>query len=292
MSDAASGEARLPASSRRDAESRALVLAAEGIPHRLTNDSGRFALWVDAADRSRAELALETWARENESLPEPPREPEPALETWAGYWLALALLAVYAWSGEWTDGSDVFARGANDARALLAGEWWRPITALFLHANVSHALGNAFSCAVFATLLMRRWGAGMGGALLFASGALGNALAALWQRAHYHSVGASTALFGAIGVLAATEVVRRRRLRIRWGQSWLPFAGGIGLVAMLGTGRGSDLGAHVFGLASGAALGWLAARALPQPPRPVAQAAWGAGALAVAALAWRAALAG
>jgi len=285
------GEARLGAASRREAESIALVLASESIPHRVAIDDGRFSIRLDPADLARAEAALASYARENAPRPAPPPEAEPAVDTRAGIWLAVALVAGFAVTGGWDDAGALFARADNDARAVLAGEWWRPVTALTLHADVAHVLGNAFSCAVFASLLMRRYGAGVGLVLLVVSGAMGNALAAAWHRAHYHSVGASTALFGAIGVLAATELMRRRRLQIRWGQSWLPIAGGIGLLAMLGTGRGSDQTAHVFGLASGVAAGVWAARMFPRPVEPLGQLGFGAAALAAVALAWRAALA-
>jgi membrane associated rhomboid family serine protease len=285
------GEARIAAVNRRAAESIALVLASESIPHRVANEDGRFSIRLDPADLARAEAALVSYARENAPEPAPPFEPEPAVDTRAGIWLAVALVAGFAVTGGWDEASPVFARADNEARALLAGEWWRPITALTLHADVAHVLGNAFSCAVFASLLMRRYGAGVGLVLLLVSGSLGNALAASWHDAHYHSVGASTALFGAIGVLASTELVRRRRLRIRWGQSWLPIAGGLGLLAMLGTGRGSDQTAHVFGLAAGLAAGAWAARMFPRPVAPLAQLGFGAAALAAVALAWSAALA-
>jgi membrane associated rhomboid family serine protease len=292
--DAASGdgESRFAAASRREAESVALVLAAEGIAHRVANEDGRWFVGLDPAERARADAALASYIRENTPEPAPPAEPESAVETRAGIYLAAALVAAYAYTGEWYDANPFFERGANDARLVVAGELWRTVTALTLHSDVAHVLGNAFSCAVFASLLMRRYGAGVGGALLLASGALGNLLTSEWHRGHHLSVGASTALFGAIGALAATELVRRRRLHLRWSQAWLPLAGGIGLLAMLGTGRGSDLTAHVMGLASGALVGFLAARAFPRPVQPPAQLAFGTVTLAALAFAWWLALRG
>jgi rhomboid protease GluP len=284
------GEARLAAGSRREAEAVSLVLAAEGIPHRVQSEAGLWHVILAAADRPRADAALETWARENAAPPAPPLEPEPVVETRAGFWLAAAILAAWAYTGDWSDASALFQAGANDARLVSAGEWWRCVTALTLHSDVTHAAGNAFSCAVFASLLFRRHGVGLGCALLLASGALGNFLAAEWHAAHYRSLGASTALFGAIGALAATELVRRQRIRLRGSRVWLPLAGGLGLLAMLGTGRGSDQAAHVFGLASGVAVGFLAARAAPRPLGAPAQWALAAASAAAVALCWRLAL--
>ena len=293
MAETDSGESRIAARSRREAESMALVLAAEGIPHRVASHSNAWFVAVEPAERGRADAALESWASENAPEPAPVAPPVPTVETLGGVWLALALLAAYAAMGGAWDGNPWFERGANDARLVVEDrELWRVVTALTLHSDAAHVLGNAFSCAVFATLLMRRYGAGVGGVLLLLSGALGNWLSSEWQEAHYRSVGASTALFGAIGALAATELVRRRALRLRQDRVWLPLAGGVGLVAMLGTGKGSDLSAHVFGLAAGALWGFAAASALPRPLAPALQLASGAAALGAVGLAWQIAFGG
>jgi membrane associated rhomboid family serine protease len=292
MTDPGSGDAsRIAAASRREAEGWSLVLAADGIAHRVFAPEGQWCLELAEADRPRAEAAIADWERERaERAAAPVPEPAPEVVTHAGVGLAFALLAFHAWTGPWDDASRWFERGAANARLIVDGELWRTVTALTLHSDVTHAVGNAFSCVVFAGLLMRRYGAGVGAVLLLLCGALGNWLTAEWQRAHYVSVGASTALFGAIGALAATELVRRRRLRLRWGQTWLPLAGGIGLLAMLGTGRGSDLTAHVLGLASGAALGIPVALRVTRPPGPLAQAALLVLAAGVVALCWQLAL--
>jgi membrane associated rhomboid family serine protease len=292
MTEPGSGEAsRIPAASRRQAESWSLVLAADGIAHRVFAEQGRWCVELPPAERARAEAAIADWERERaERAAAPAPEPAPDVVTHSGVWLALALLGFHAWTGPWDDGSPWFERGAANSRLIVGGELWRTVTALTLHSDVTHAVGNAFSCAVFGGLLLRRYGVGVGAVLLLLSGALGNWLTAEWQRAHYVSVGASTALFGAIGALAATELVRRRRLHLRWGKSWLPLAGGIGLLAMLGTGRGSDLTAHVMGLASGAALGAVVAQRLARPPGPLAQAALASLAALAVALCWGLAL--
>jgi len=287
MTDPGSGDAlRIAAGTRREAESWSLVLAADGIAHRVFAAQGQWCLELAAADLARAEAAIADWERERaERAAAPVPQPVPEVVTQAGVWLGLALLAFHAWTGPWQEGNAWFERGAANARLIVDGELWRTVTALTLHSDVTHAVGNAFSCAVFGGLLMRRYGAGLGALLLLLTGALGNWLTAEWQRAHYVSVGASTALFGAIGALAATELVRRRRLRLRWDRAWLPLAGGIGLLAMLGTGRGSDLTAHVLGLASGVALGVPVALRVTEP-RPLAQAALASLALLAVALCW------
>jgi membrane associated rhomboid family serine protease len=289
--DASGTDFRLAAASRAEAEAWALVLAAEGIAHGVLASEGRFYVAVDGADGPRVEALLARWSRENEPAPAPLAASSPDLPTNAGIWIALALVGFFVATGPWSEASEYFRRGSADARRILNGELWRTVTALSLHSDPAHALGNAFSCGVFGTLLLRRHGVGVGAWLLLASGALGNLVTALWHGSQHRSVGASTALFGAIGALAATELVRRRRLRLGWSQAWLPLAGGIALLAMLGTGRGSDFTAHVMGLGAGGALGVLAARTFAGPPPPAAQAALALAALGTVAAAWAAALA-
>ncbi len=284
-------DSRLAAASRDEAEAWSLVLAAEGIAHGMLATEGRFYVEVDEADVGRARALLARWARENEPPPKPPSAPDADVATNAGIWIALALVAFFALTGAWSETSEYFRRGNADARRIVNGELWRSVTALTLHSDPAHVLGNAFSCAVFGTLLLRRYGVGVGAWLLLGSGALGNLLTAWWHGSQHRSVGASTALFGANGALAATELVRRRRLRLGWNQAWLPIAGGIALLAMLGTGRGSDFTAHGMGLVAGIALGFAAARVLTTPATPAAQTALSLGALAALATAWVAALA-
>ncbi len=289
--DASEPGPRLAANGRAEAEAWSLVLAAEGIAHGMLASEGRYFVEVDAGDAERARTLIARWASENEPLPEPPPEPYADLRTNAGIWIGLALIGFFLVTGEWSDGDPYFRRGSADARRIVTGlELWRIVTALTLHSDPAHVLGNAFSCAVFGTLLLRRYGVGVGAWLLLGSGALGNLLTALWHGSQHRSVGASTALFGAIGALAATELVRRHRHRRGWQKAWLPIASGVALLAMLGTGRGSDFTAHAMGLAAGFALGLAAARRIATPPSPSAQSALALATLVAIAAAWAVAL--
>ena len=80
-------------------------------------------------------------------------------------------------------------------------------------------------------------------------------------------MGASTVVFGAVGILAALSLVRNRRhLQSRWP---LPVAAGLALLALLGTeGKQTDLGAHLFGFAFGIGLGLAAEYLVEKHGRP------------------------
>jgi membrane associated rhomboid family serine protease len=147
-------------------------------------------------------------------------------------------------SGDW------LALGSARAARILDGEWWRLVTALTLHADLLHLFSNLALGGVFVVCLCREYGAGLAWCLLLGSGILGNLSNAFLQSPDHDSVGASTLVFGAVGIFAALGLVRNRRYRQRW---WpLPLAAALALLALLGTeGKQTDLGAHLFGFLFG-----------------------------------------
>ena len=177
-------------------------------------------------------------------------------------------------------------RGAADARRIGAGELWRCVTALTLHADLPHVLANAVSATVFVGAVCGLLGVGLGSAAVLASGALGN-LANAWVRGgDHHSVGASTAVFGAVGLLCALAFSHRRR-GSRRRRVALAVGAGLALLAMLGTaGERVDLWAHFFGLGAGLVVAAPLALRRGGPPGRGLQRALGAAALAVVVASW------
>ncbi|MGE4554343.1 MAG: rhomboid family intramembrane serine protease, partial [Desulfovibrionaceae bacterium] len=144
--------------------------------------------------------------------------------------------------------------GTAQAGRILQGQWWRLVTALTLHADAAHVLGNAVFGGLFAGLLCRRVGSGLGWLLILLAGAAGNGCNALVAAPWHDSLGFSTALFGAAGALSGLNL-RRGSL----SRAAAPLAAALGILAMLGAGGEDpgliDLGAHGFGLAAGLGLG-------------------------------------
>jgi membrane associated rhomboid family serine protease len=265
----------------------ALVLASAGIGHRLDRTLGGWQLLVGIEDLGRANGALDAYDREN-----PPRvaPPPPAVEYGGSHVGAVAAMALFAFHAVARAGFGVpwLSRGAASAELLLHGQAWRSITALTLHADLAHALSNAVACALFLTLLARRLGPGVAVALTLLAGAGGNFLNALVHGSGHSSIGASTAIFGAVGLLGALQAVRGRR-GSRW-PSWVPLAASLGILAMLGSAKETDLLAHLFGFATGVALGTAAGYALRRPPRPAVQVGLALASLAAVAGSWALAL--
>ena len=266
---------------RHRADEWAVVLAAGGIPHRLRHRLDGWALIVDAHDAEAAREALDAYDRENIADTVDAGvdvvAPVPGAAA-VGVVVGLLLIGFFAVTGTAAGRSVWFERGSASAERIVAGEWWRTVTALTLHADAPHVVGNAAASVVLVGALSHQLGPGVGLALLLLAGAGGNALTAVAYGAHHNSVGASTAMFGAIGILAATRVVSRGRLPAA-RKRWMVIAASLALLALLGTSPDADLLAHLFGLLLGGAMGLVSALALPRPLRPSTQ--W---ALAVAVL--------
>src|SRR5436190_20824725 len=255
----------------RRAMDLSLVLDQEGIAHELRGvGQEQWALAIDDGDAARAEAVLAAFELENPLSPRGQEQPRPMAGAVAcGLVFFLAMLAIHVWTGPHSAGSDWFARGSADAEAILRGEWWRTVTALTLHGDAGHAVGNAVLGGLLLALLAGELGPGVASLLLLLGGAAGTLTAAWLVHRNFVSIGASTAVFGALGALAAMPQLRRR--------AWVPLGGGLALLAFLGTSKRADLAGHLCGFAAGVALGAAACRLPPLRSR-AAQAA-----LAVAA---------
>jgi rhomboid protease GluP len=251
--------------SREVAEEWALVLNAAGIENRVERTAGGWTLRYAWTDQERAAAELAAFQEENRRDTIPREEPQEYGKTYAGFALAACLVLFYLVTGPRNPAVIWFRAGSAVADAILAGEWWRSITALTLHADPPHIFSNAVSAVVFVTAVCRQLGPGVGLLLVLLSGGIGNLINAVAHGSHHASVGASTALFGAIGILAGLQVATWRRRRSPWPRAWVPLAAGLALLVMLGTGKNADIGAHLFGFAAGVPLG-AAAAALSHPP--------------------------
>jgi membrane associated rhomboid family serine protease len=245
----------------------ALVLAAVGIGHRVVHASDGSSLWVKTERVEAALAALAAYERENVST-EDRRErvrPNPR-RNWAGVGLALFILAVHvAASGDGDHGAYVPAYGAS-AEQILAGEFYRTVTALILHADWGHLAANMAGCVIFATAVCAWIGSGVGVLLILAAGVAGNWVTAVVYQGGHTAIGASTAVFGALGLIAAHQFIEKIRVPGQRMRAWLPIAGALALLGFLGVSERSDLLAHFFGLLAGLVMGAIANLTLPRPP--------------------------
>lgn len=250
-----------------------LVLAARSIPCRSIQRDGRWQLLVPQTLLGEGTRQILLYERENRNWP--PRLPDlpPPHENPLGTLVVLAALAAFANLTEanlYRAGLPTFdwnQLGHADAFLIRQGEWWRCATALTLHADWLHLLGNLVFGGLLGWRLARDIGSGLAWLLILLSGIAGNLVNALARSGDHHALGASTAVFGAVGILAVLNLVRYRKpLWKRWA---LPLAGAAGLLAMLGSsGENTDLGGHLFGFGCGLLIGALASPALLRWGRP------------------------
>ncbi len=246
-----------------------LTLQALGIASGVMQVGGEQVLVVRDHDARAAATELERYRRENVDWP--PKETFPAPIS-QGIHAAIVyggvLSICYSFQESFRYGVDWETLGRADAVKIRAGEWWRAITALTLHADLSHLAGNIVFGSVLGVILAQSVGVGLAWWSILAAGALGNYANAWMQSISHRSLGASTAVFGALGVQVAYEYVRRSELGYKAWRRWVPVVMGFGLLAWLGAGgvhvedprsleglERVDIGAHGLGFAAGALIG-------------------------------------
>jgi rhomboid protease GluP len=278
---------------RRDCEERQLVLTAVGLEAQVVLGEGEFLLQVAVADAHFALRHLLQYEAENRAPP--PAPPPPHLYPYA--WVGCAAYALVLLGVAWLLSNgvvrlDAFELGELDAARVQAGQWWRAWTALTLHLDGPHLAANLLAGTWFGYLAARQLGVGTAWLLTVTGAALANLLEGLWAAPDHRSVGASTAVFTALGMMAAYSWRERFALPQRWVRRWGPLIAGVILLGWTGSaGEQTDLTAHLLGFAVGALLGVTAAlpRARQQLLR-TPQVLMGVLALASLAIAWSCAL--
>jgi membrane associated rhomboid family serine protease len=246
---------------RKVCAERALVLEAIGIASQVQQLGRDFALVVSASDAKRARAELESYDRESN---EPVATVEEVHDRGGGsqgvMTFVCILLLVAIMVGQRTFGFDWFDAGMAKANLIRGGQWWRCVTALTLHSDVPHLAGNVLVGAIIGLLAGRIVGSGLGWLSIVVAGSAGNLLNAWIHGPDHRSVGASTAVFAALGIVAAHSWGRRQHVRMNKLYRWVPIVGGLVLLSFLGTGgEHTDVLAHgagfVCGLVVGAVLG-------------------------------------
>ena len=269
----------------------ALVLITQGLSPSLHHDEGGVVLRVPAEEAELALADLAAYEKENTAPVQSQNRTDDFASLIAGIIVAGVLILSHAVVVKWKEAAPWFDRGSAEASRILDGELWRAVTALTLHADLVHLFSNAVAAAIFFTALSSMVGAGLAAALIVLAGACGNLANALVQGSSHISVGASTAIFGAVGVLGTLGLIRRRRESTRRRGAWIPIAAALGLLAMLGTGTGrTDLLAHLFGFFCGALLGVPVGLFFPTMPGQVMQWVCGSATVLVLIYCWTLAL--
>ena len=169
-----------------------------------------------------------------------------------GLFAATALKSGGGWGD--VDGRVLYAFGAKIGLANLDGQWWRLVTAGFLHGGFFHILMNSWVLFDLGAQVEEIYGASRMWVIYFLASVAGF-LASAWWTAGL-SIGASAGICGLIGAMIALGMRHRspmgaaiRGMYIRWAIYTLV----MGLLI-----RQVDNAAHIGGLAAGFAVAYLA----------------------------------
>lgn len=279
------------------ARERELVLQAMGIRCMTFTLGAETVVAVPPEEAERALRELLLYERENRGWPRPEQLPEVLSEGGAGVaiWCVL-LIALFMVEGQRALGYDWWNNGMINTELVRGGEWWRVVTSLTLHADLVHLASNVVFGALFVGIVCQLLGTGLALSSVLAAGALGNALNVAFQEPGFTAIGASTAVFAAIGILGGNRWHRRRQLKGGLASGMVPLMAAVFLLGFLGMNPGNaqdgrvDVLGHLAGFLVGLVVGILHARHETRPG-PRAQLALTAAALGSLALCWWLALA-
>jgi rhomboid protease GluP len=171
----------------------------------------------------------------------------------AGFYLAEELPGLISGSG--STGLPLFQAGAKYGPAIHDGQWWRLLTAGFLHGGILHLLMNSWVLFDLGPQVNQAFGTPRFLTIYFVSSVTGFLASLYWSPAI--SIGASAGLCGLIGAMIAFGTRDRsafgaalRRQYIQWVIYLLIF----GLLP----GFNVDNAAHIGGLAGGFVVAYIA----------------------------------
>jgi rhomboid protease GluP len=155
--------------------------------------------------------------------------------------------------------ADVLARlGANFGPWTFAGQWWRLVTAMFLHGGLLHIALNLWCLFDLGPTVESLFSTRKFIVLYLVTGVSGFILSAFWRPVL--SVGASGAVLGLIGILIGVSFHHGLLGRDYRGQLWR----WVIYIFIFGLFFRVDNAAHLGGLATGVLLGYLVPEGEPE----------------------------
>ncbi|MFK0571248.1 rhomboid family intramembrane serine protease [Endozoicomonas sp.] len=261
-------------------------LYAQGIPHKITEESGKQVIWTENEEKSHVVVSLyQQWQSGDLDLPTAP--PRRGLNTggilkgipWRRmpvtflFIAACLVVALITRAGADWDATAWFSfvpfQVANGylyfgslSMGLEQGQYWRLISPIFLHFGFAHLAFNMLALYIFGSRLeVRQGGLHLLGIIIF-SAVLSNFSQYFWSGDDSVFGGFSGVVYGLMGYCMIREKIDRRwqfglpPLYYGFMLAWLVI-GYTGVLGSIGFGNMAN-GAHTGGLVAGCLLGALA----------------------------------
>jgi rhomboid protease GluP len=182
----------------------------------------------------------------------------PNVKPYATYTILAVTTLVYLLqlAGQYLLNGDVVAMfGVKDDSLIRAGQLWRLVTPVFLHASILHIAFNMYALFIFGRGIEARYGHRRFLLLYFLAGYAGNVMSFLFTA--NPSLGASTAIFGLIAAEGVFIVQNRALLGSRVNRSLMNLLYIAGVNLLIGfTTTGVDNWGHIGGLLGGFLFAW------------------------------------
>jgi rhomboid protease GluP len=179
--------------------------------------------------------------------------------------LVWAVMALSGSNGMNSDSRTLLEWGANSAFEVVEhGQWWRLLTAAFLHAGAMHLAMNMVGLYSAGVTVERLYGRSLHALIYFGAALVGNGLSLHFSAHRAVSIGASGAVFGVFGAMLVGLYRHHEELPRAFRKQSLTSVGFF-IVYSLVQGFASpriDNAAHVGGLVAGCVLAWLLPRRL------------------------------
>jgi len=249
------GEAAIiPTRSHDQAFDWSLALLSEGIESTVDRDpeSGRWILLLDSGQITSAIHVLRQYVAENRRVPRRQPPGTRLIFDWGNTWFFVLLITLFCVTQ--TSAPTLRFLGVMDRTGFLAGEWWRPLTAVLLHFDLAHLAANVTIGMVFLGLAGGIFGAGRALLISYAAGVIAN-LAHCLIPSSFSGLGASGIVMGTLGLITSNAVLHQhaegRTVGLRGAGA------GILLLVLLGFDPHprTDVFAHVIGFVVGFGFG-------------------------------------
>jgi rhomboid protease GluP len=225
---------------------------------------------VEAREAEAARRLAREQARASPGQPRTPWVTYAVIGLNALIWIVMVASGV---DGHSPDATVLLGWGANLGILIGGGEWWRLLTAMFLHHGFIHLGFNLYFAWVVGRVCEQIYGSAAYAAVYLGSGLIASLVSAAWQPTAA-SVGASGALFGVFGAFLAFIVRRRSILPPEFVRSVLRnglILIGVNLVIGIAI-PGIDVIAHIGGLVAGFGLGYLITTLAEKPVKTASEA--------------------